>query len=308
MINFRSLCLATAVIAACLHVVVAEELWVAKPLTSKGLFTPGIEGPNCDAAGNVLAVNFERQGTVGQVTPDGQGEVFLELPLGSSGKQSVGNGIVFDPNGTMYIADYVNHNVFRVEPGTKKLHTFAHDDRFAQPNDLAITPEGTLYCSDPDWAKGTGQLFYVDKTGKTTRVAEKLGTTNGIEVSPDGKTLYVNESVQRGVWAFPILAGGALGEPKLVKQFPDFGFDGMRADVDGNLWISRYGKGTACLLTPQGEILQEVDVLGKQPSNVCLGGPDGCTVYVTEVEHQRLVSFRVKRPGLAWSRWPKEQK
>jgi gluconolactonase len=44
-------------------------------------------------------------------------------------------------------------------------------------------------------------------------------------------------------------------------------------------------------------------VLGKRPSNLCLGGPDGRTVYVTEVEHTRLVQFRVDRPGLAWTRW-----
>jgi sugar lactone lactonase YvrE len=55
-------------------------------------------------------------------------------------------------------------------------------------------------------------------------------------------------------------------------------------------------------MAPDGAILQEVDVLGKQPSNLCFGGPDGRTVYVTEVEHTRLVRFRVDRPGLEWQR------
>ena len=75
------------------------------------------------------------------------------------------------------------------------------------------------------------------------------------------------------------------------------------ADIDGNLYITRYGKGTVAVLSPKGEIVREIDILGKQPSNLCFGGPDGKTVYVTEVEHQRLVSFRVDRPGLAWQRW-----
>jgi len=88
----------------------------------------------------------------------------------------------------------------------------------------------------------------------------------------------------------------------LVKKFDDHGFDGMRCDVDGNLYITRYGKGTVVKLSPAGEVLKETDVLGKQPSNVCFGGPDGRTAYVTEVEHKRMVQFRVDQPGLAWQR------
>ena len=77
----------------------------------------------------------------------------------------------------------------------------------------------------------------------------------------------------------------------------------MRCDVDGNLYITRYGKGTVVVLSPKGEILREIDVLGARPSNLCFGGPDGRTVYVTEVEHRRLGKFRVARPGLSWQRW-----
>ena len=56
----------------------------------------------------------------------------------------------------------------------------------------------------------------------------------------------------------------------------------------------------------KGQIVREIDVLGQRPSNICFGGPDGRTAYVTEVEHQWLVSFRVDRPGLAWQRWRDE--
>jgi sugar lactone lactonase YvrE len=148
-------------------------------------------------------------------------------------------------------------------------------------------------------------LWRVNRSGgeaKATLLARDLGTTNGIEVSPDGKTLYVNESVQRKVWAWTITENG-LTDKRLVREFPDFGFDGMRCDVNGNLYITRHGKGTVVQMAPSGEILREVDVLGSKPSNLCFGGPDGRTVYVTEVEHRRLVQFRVDRPGLAWSRW-----
>ncbi|HEY7426458.1 MAG TPA: SMP-30/gluconolactonase/LRE family protein [Gemmataceae bacterium] len=274
-----------------------EKLFVATPLTAENAFTAGIEGPACDAKGNIYAVNFAQAQTIGRVTPDGKGEIFVTLP----GK-SIGNGIVFDRKGMMYVADYAGHNVLRIDPATSKITVFAHNDGMNQPNDLAITADGTLYASDPNWGRGTGQIWRIDRDGKTSLAAEKMGTTNGIDVSPDGKTLYVNESVQRNVWAFDIGGDGSLSNKRLLKKFDDFGFDGMRCDVDGNLYISRYGKGTVAMLSPKGEVLREIDVLGDSPSNLCFGGPDGRTVYVTEVKKRRLVQFRVDRPGLAWQR------
>jgi gluconolactonase len=298
--NFNMTSITTSSILLCTLLVgqASEQLFVAKPLTESGQFTAGIEGPACDAAGNVFAVNFQRQQTIGRVTPDGKGEVFVELQ-----NKSVGNGIRFDRQGMMYVADYANHNVLRIDPKSRAVTVLAHHDSMNQPNDLAIDADGVLYASDPNWGKNTGQLWRIDRDGKVTQLAADMGTTNGIEVSPDGKTLYVNESVQRNVWAFTITADKMLADKRLLKQFPDHGFDGMRCDVDGNLYITRYGKGTVAKLSPQGEILQEINVLGAKPSNICFGGPDGRTAYVTEVEHQRLVQFRVDRPGLEWQRW-----
>src|SRR5262249_47673063 len=223
-----------------------EKLFVATPLTQEKAFTPGIEGPACDAKGNIFAVNFQKQQTIGKVTPDGKGEVFVELP-----DKSTGNGIVFDRRGIMYVADYVGHNVLRIDPATRQVTVFAHNDQMHQPNDLAITPDGTLYASDPDWKNGTGQIWRIDREGNTSRVAAGMGTTNGIEVSPDGQTLYVNESVQRNIWAFAIGKDGSLSDKRLLKKFDDHGFDGMRCDVDGNLYITRYGKGTVVVLSPK---------------------------------------------------------
>jgi gluconolactonase len=279
-----------------------DELFVATPFTEKKSFTAGIEGPACDRDGNVYVVNLARQGDIARITPAGKAEVYVELP----GK-SVGNGIVFDRAGTMFVADYVGHNVLKIDPKTKAVTVFAHEATMNQPNDLAIAPDGTLFASDPNWGKSTGQLWRIGTDKKVTRVAADMGTTNGIDVSPDGKTLYVNESVQRNIWKFPIKADGTLGEKQLLKKFDDFGFDGMRCDVDGNLYITRYGKGTVVKMSPEGKVLKEIDVLGKTPSNICFGGPDGRTAYVTEVEHQRVVQFRVDRPGLAWERRQKKE-
>jgi gluconolactonase len=209
---------------------------------------------------------------------------------------------VFDRKGQMYVADYAEHNVLRVDMKTRKIEVFAHAP-MNQPNDLAIAPDDTIYASDPDWAHSKGQVWKVSTAGEITRVAADMGTTNGIEVSPDGKWLYLNESTQRNVWEFLIHPDGSLGEKRLIRQFPDFGFDGMRCDVKGNLYICRHGKGTVVVMTPDGQILHEIDVLGKMPTNLCFGGTDGKTVYVTEVEHTRLVRFRALEPGHAWQRW-----
>ena len=295
----KLIALAAALLTVGCHSLVPDEkLYLATPLTATNSFTTGIEGPACDRAGNIFAVNFAQQQTIGRTTPAGQSEVFVTLP-----NDSVGNGIRFDRAGRMYVADYVGHNVLRIDPGTRAVEVLSHEPKMNQPNDLAIAPNGTLYASDPNWGAKTGQLWRIDPDGTTTRLAADMGTTNGVEVSPDGKRLYVNESVQRNVWVFDIQPDGGVANKRLLRQFPDHGFDGMRCDADGNLYITRYGKGTVAVLSPEGEVQREINVLGARPSNLCFGGPDGRTVYVTEVEHRRLVQFRVETPGAAWTRW-----
>ncbi|MFN9976938.1 MAG: SMP-30/gluconolactonase/LRE family protein, partial [Phycisphaerae bacterium] len=77
-----------------------EELYVAKPLTEVNSFTTGVEGPAVDRDGNLYAVNFERQHTIGKVSLSGRPEVFVTLP-----GESVGNGLRFDREGFLYVAD-----------------------------------------------------------------------------------------------------------------------------------------------------------------------------------------------------------
>ncbi|HEX8404924.1 MAG TPA: SMP-30/gluconolactonase/LRE family protein [Duganella sp.] len=274
-----------------------DPLFVVTALTAEGSFTAGVEGPAVDAAGNIYAANFGRQQAIGVVTPQGVARELLALP-----GASVPNGLRFGRGGVLYVADYVGHNIFRIEPGQLVPRVFAHEPAMSQPNDLAITAEGVLYASDPDWQRNTGRVWRIGRDGAVSLAADKLGTANGIEVSPDGRTLYVNESVQRTVWAFTIGANGALSDKRLLKRFDDFGLDGMRSDVDGNLYITRHGKGTVVKLGPDGAVLREIVLPGSKPSNICFGGPDGRTAYVTEVEHGRLLQFRVDRPGLEWRR------
>ena len=272
-----------------------EELFVAQEFTPVNGFTSGIEGPACDAAGNLYAVNYARQHTIGKVTPEGDASVFVELPPGS-----IGNGIRFNSEGFMFIADYTNHNVLKVDMTPREISVHAHEPTMNQPNDLAIGANDILYASDPNWGASTGQIWRVDTDGKVTLLEADMGTTNGIEVSPDEKVLYVNESAQRNVWAYDLSPQGEISNKRLLIQFPDFNMDGMRCDIEGNLYITRHGKGTIAKLSPAGEVLLEVQLTGKLCTNIAFGGPDGRTCYVTMADRGNVEVFRADLPGRSW--------
>ena len=269
-----------------------EQLYLPKPMTLDHAFTEGIEGPASDPQGNVYAVNFGKQQTIGKIDRWGNGVAWASLP-----NRGTGNGIVLDSQGDLLVADYVEHKIWRVDRVTGAFVLHCHEPTMHQPNDLAIADDGTLYASDPNWSQGTGRLWRIDRQGIARIAADGMGTTNGLDISPDGKYLAVNESQQRKIWRFEIQKDGSLAAKTLFKEFPDHGFDGMRYDDQGNLYVTRYGEGTVVVLSPQGEILRRIDVLGARPSNICFGGPDGKTVCVTEVEHGRLIRFRVEHAG-----------
>ena len=121
----------------------------------------------------------------------------------------------------------------------------------------------------------------------------------GIEVSPDGRRLYVNESVQRRVWAYDIDAGGGVSGKRLLIAFDDHGLDGMRTDERGNLYIARYGAGTVAIVSPQGTLLREVALAGRKPTNLAFGGRDGRSVFVTLQDRGAIETFRSAHRGRA---------
>ena len=272
-----------------------DDLYQSKDFTEPNGFTSGIEGPATDAEGNIYAVNFGEEGTIGKVTKEGKSSLFVKLPEGSTG-----NGIRLDNKGNMFVADYTGHNVLKIDVFLKQIDVHVHSDSMNQPNDLAIAKDGTLYASDPDWKASTGNLWRIGTDQSLTLLEAGMGTTNGLEISPDEKTLYVNESVQLQVWAYDLSPSGDISGKRPLISFPDFGMDGMRCDVRGNIYITRYGKGTVAMVSPNGELLREIQLKGKKPSNITFGGEDGKTCYVTLQDRGNIESFRVEYPGREW--------
>ncbi|NSL89571.1 SMP-30/gluconolactonase/LRE family protein [Chitinophaga sp. Mgbs1] len=271
----------------------SRPLFEAQDLTAENMFSVNIEGPNFDKAGNFYVVNFKQDGTVGKInTKTGAGEVFITLPEGS-----IGNSVNFNSKGYMFLPDFKGHNVLMVDMKTRKISVYAHSGQFNQPNDLCINKKDQIFASDPNWAAKTGQLWRIDANRKPVLLQSNMGTTNGIELSPDEKTLYVNESEQRNVWKFDVDKAGNISNKTLFASFPDFGFDGMKCDKAGNLYIARWGKGVIAVLSPGGNLIREIPLKGKQCSNLIFGDKDGKTVYVTLQDRKCVETFRVDIPG-----------
>jgi signal peptidase len=273
-------------------------LFESRQITPSGEYTRGIEGPAVDSRGVLYVVNFQKQGTIGKLAPGAaQSTFFMNLPEGS-----IGNAIRFDAGGRMFVADYRKHNVLVLEPGADKLEVYFHSERFNQPNDLTIANDGTIYASDPLWKRRDGQIWRITRgpdgrgVGEVMSSSRKMGTTNGIDLSPDGRTLYVGESETREIWAYQLDASKLVGQ-RLFYKFSDFSIDGLRTDITGRVYVTRILKGTVAVLSPAGTIEREIPLRAKEPTNLAFGGQDGRTVFVTQRLGGFVEQFRVDTPG-----------
>lgn len=249
------------------------------------LFTTGIEGPAYSDS-TLYVVNYLKEGTIGKVSSTGECSVVCALPNGS-----VGNSIQVTPQGNLLIADYVNHNVLQYDFLNETITVYAHSDSMNQPNDIVLSKEGFVYASDPNWSAGTGNLWMIQSNRSVVLLEANMGTTNGITLSPDEKVLYVNESVQRRVWRYDVLADGSVANKQLLIQFPDFGMDGMKCDELGNIYIARYGKGVIAVVSPEGKLVKEIPLVGKKPTNLVFGGEGNKQVFVTMQERKLVETF-----------------
>jgi signal peptidase len=275
-----------------------EKLFESAQVTPAGEYTFGIEGPAADREGNLFVVNLGKPGTIGRLAAGGAAsEKFTELPDGS-----VGNAIRFARDGTMFVADYKKHNIFAVPPDSAEPVVWFHSDQMNQPNDITIARDGTIYASDPNWKGRQGQVWRIARaadgtvTGEIMAAPRAMGTTNGIDLSPDGKTLYVGESGSGEIWSYAI-RGSELTDAKLVKAFEPNTIDGLRTDAGGRLFVARILKGRIAVMKPNGTVEREIALKGKEPTNLAFGGSDGRTVFVTQRQGGFIESFRTDREG-----------
>ncbi|MBR0903750.1 SMP-30/gluconolactonase/LRE family protein [Bradyrhizobium liaoningense] len=292
-------CLCSSILLVATPPAAAEtKLFESVQVTPAGEYTFGIEGPAADLDGNLFVVNFGRPGTIGRLPVGGTAsELFTVLPEGS-----VGNAIRFDRIGTMFIADYKKHNIFAIPKGTAVPAVWFHSDEMNQPNDITIARDGTIYASDPNWKGREGYIWRIAKgtdgrvQGQVMSAPRAMGTTNGIDLSPDGKTLYVGESSSGQIWSYGI-RGNDLVDAKLVKSFQPDTIDGLRTDVTGRLYVARILKGAIALMKPNGVVEREIALRAKEPTNLAFGGGDGKSVFVTQRQGGFIESFRTDQPG-----------
>ena len=212
------------------------------------------------------------------------------------------NGTAFDKNGNLYICEYGKGSILRLSPDgilttlTSKDH---HGKRFNRPNDIAISPAGMIYFTDPksyDPLINDGRLFRTDpNSGKTTWLIEGLQFPNGLCFSPDGGTLYIGESVNKNI--LQISHGVGILDTLITlpsgKQDPD----GMDVDENGNLYIAYFGGGKIFVVSPEGKLLDSLMTPGKKPSNLEFGGKDMKTLFITECETNKVYSIRTINAG-----------
>ncbi|WP_315801274.1 MULTISPECIES: SMP-30/gluconolactonase/LRE family protein [unclassified Bradyrhizobium] len=275
-----------------------SKLFESAQLTPSGEYTFGIEGPAVDRDGNLYVVNLGKPGTIGRLAPEATtSEKFTELPDGS-----VGNAIRIDAAGTMFIADYKKHNIFAIAPGETAPHLVFHADDMSQPNDITLSRHGTIYASDPNWKARSGRIWRIARgpngalQGEAMAAPRAMGTANGIDLSPDGRTLYVGESSSGEIWSYAV-DGDALATPRLIRRFEPNTIDGLRTDASGRLFVARILKGSIAVLTPDGRAIREITLRAKEPTNLAFGGSDGKTVFVTQRQGGFVESFRTDVEG-----------
>jgi gluconolactonase len=221
------------------------------------------------------------------------------------------NGNILDLEGRLVSCQHAGRNVVRTEPDGKitVLADKWDGKQFNSPNDVAVRSDGTLWFTDPPWGlKGQREIpgnwvFKLDPESRAVEaVIKDLAMPNGIVFSPDETRLYVADTggiellsvgdlkkLPAAIHCYEVSKDGRLG--KQLFQFGQ-GSDGMRVDVKGNLYTTTGGK--VHIYSADGAKLEQIDV-PEGPANVCFGGDDMKTLFITAT--MSLYSVRMKNAG-----------
>ncbi|WIA18519.1 hypothetical protein OEZ85_009969 [Tetradesmus obliquus] len=255
----------------------------------EGKFGPFIEGAAVNKQGEVFAVNVGSQrNTIGRLS----GDCSLFATVTDRPNTEL-NSIRVLPDGRMLSTDTRNQRVVMVSADGKQASTYCEGAGMVAPNDLALSSSGLLYISGQRWtdatAVGDGGMWLC--RGSVAQQLTLLGRTNGIELSPDEKSLYVSEAFNKGgrpvsnkIWRYALKPDGSLGAKTLFFDFTQDGsahvdVDGMRTDTKGNLYVTRNEGQAVVKFSPSGKILKKFTLNFSAPTNLELGGPQGKTLY-----------------------------
>ena len=275
---FIQLCLG---IVCAAHVLAAESKIIAPGATLQKLAGDFVftEGPACDREGNVFFTD-QPNDRILKWSVDGKLSTFMQ-PCGRA------NGLSFDREGNLWACADEKNELWRIDPAGKA--TVVVKDYQGKllngPNDVWIRPGGGLYFTDPYykrpyWKRGPKEMdecvYYLAPDHKTlTRVIDDLKQPNGIIGTPDGKLLYVADIGAGKTYRYRIQPDGSLKEKKL---FCELGSDGMTIDSEGNVYLT--GKGVS-VFDPAGKKIEQIDVPESWTANVCFGGKDRQTLFIT---------------------------
>ena len=284
------------------------------------------EGPVALADGSVLLVEIKR-GTLTRVSPDGRTSVVATTGGGP-------NGAALGPDGRVYVcnnggseyhsvgryllpgdqpASYEGGSIQRVDLATGKVETLFREcdgNALRGPNDLVFDATGGFWFTDHGKTRkrdrDRGGLYYVRPDQKTIReVVYPLDAPNGVGLSPDGSRLYVAETHTGRVFWWELAAPGEIrphrspNQGHLLAGLPGLQLlDSLAIDSAGNVCVATIVNGGITVISPDGSKIEHLPMPDPITTNLCFGGPDLRTSYVTLSATGRLVSIPWPRPGL----------
>jgi gluconolactonase len=293
---------------------------------AEGLQFP--EGPVALDGGSVLLVEIAA-GTLTRIAPDGANSVVAQTgggpngaAVGPDGKCTIANNGGFEWHReagrirpVMQAKDYSGGRIERVDLATgavEVLYRACGELPLKGPNDLVFDAHGGFYFTDLGKVRARemdrGAVYYAKSDGSyITEVAYPMVTPNGVGLSPDGKTLYVAETEAARLWAFPIEAPGvARTEPwpspqggRLVAGMGGYQrFDSLAVQEDGRICVATLINGGITVISPDGRHIEHHPMPDPMTTNICFGGPDMKTAYITLSWTGRLVAADWPAAGL----------
>lgn len=222
------------------------------------------------------------------------------------------NGNTLDLSGRLLTCEHSGRRVaMREADGTLKTLVDSHDGKkLNSPNDVVVRSDGTVWFTDPEYGLKTkpgtkekedkqqaGNYVYRHdpKSGKTVAVVRDFVQPNGLAFSPDEKILYVADSgTPRHIRAFDVAADGTVSNGRVFCSIDKGGPDGIRVDREGRVWSSA-GDGVH-IFGPEGNRIGKI-LVGEAPANLCFGGDDGKTLFITA--RKSLYAIKVLVTGAA---------